>query len=40
MTRELSTLAKAGIVRKDGRALLICNVERLERLVEEVKSTA
>jgi CRP-like cAMP-binding protein len=40
VTRELSTLAKAGIVCKDGRALLIRDVKRLQTLVEEVKSSA
>ncbi len=40
VTRELSALAKAGIVRRDGRALLIRDVKRLETLVEEVKSSA
>lgn len=40
VTRELSALAKAGIVRREGRALLIRDVKRLERLVEEVKSSA
>jgi CRP/FNR family transcriptional regulator, cyclic AMP receptor protein len=40
VTRELSALAKAGIVGKDGRALLIRDVKRLETLVEEVKSSA
>jgi CRP-like cAMP-binding protein len=40
VTRELSTLAKAGIVGKDGRALLIRDVKRLQTLVEEVKSSA
>jgi len=39
VTRELSTLAKAGIVRREGRALLIRDVRRLETLVEEVKAT-
>jgi CRP-like cAMP-binding protein len=40
VTRELSTLAKAGIVCKDGPALLIRDVKRLQTLVEEVKSSA
>lgn len=40
VTRELSTLAKAGVVAKDGRALLVRDVGRLERMVEEVKSGA
>ncbi len=40
VTRELSALAKAGIVRRDGRALVIRDVKQLEKLVEEVKSGA
>ena len=40
VTRELSALARAGIVRRDGRALLIRDVRRLETLVEEVKAAA
>jgi CRP-like cAMP-binding protein len=38
VTRELSALARAGIVRREGRALLIEDVRRLETLVEEVKA--
>lgn len=38
ITRELSALVRAGVVEKDGRALLIRDVKRLERLVEEVKA--
>jgi CRP/FNR family transcriptional regulator, cyclic AMP receptor protein len=40
VTRELSVLARAGILGKDGRALVVRDVERLERMVEEVKSGA
>jgi CRP-like cAMP-binding protein len=40
VTRELSALARAGIVRREGRALLIEDVRRLETLVEEVKAGA
>jgi CRP-like cAMP-binding protein len=40
VTRELSALGKAGIVRREGRALVIRDVKALERLVEEVKSSA
>jgi CRP-like cAMP-binding protein len=36
VSRELSALAKAGIVRRDGRALVVCDVKRLEKLVEEL----
>jgi len=38
VTRELSALARAGVVRRDGRALLVCDFKRLETLVEEVKA--
>jgi len=40
VTRELSALARAGIVSREGRALLIRDVHRLETLVEEVKAGA
>jgi len=40
VTREISTLVKTGLVGKDGRALLIRNFARLERMVEELKSGA
>jgi CRP-like cAMP-binding protein len=40
VTRELSALAKAGVVHRDGRALLVRDVKRLQTLVEEVKTTA
>jgi CRP/FNR family cyclic AMP-dependent transcriptional regulator len=40
VTRELSALAKAGIVRREGRALVVRDVKRLETLVEEVKAGA
>lgn len=40
VTRELSALARAGILGRDGRALLVLDVPRLEKLVEEVKSSA
>lgn len=38
VTRELSALAKAGILSKDGRALVVRDVKRLEQMVEEVQS--
>jgi CRP-like cAMP-binding protein len=38
VTRELSALAKAGIVRRDGHALLVCDIKRLEALVEQAKA--
>jgi CRP/FNR family transcriptional regulator, cyclic AMP receptor protein len=37
VTRELSSLAKAGVLGKDGRALIVRDVKRLEKLVEEAK---
>jgi CRP-like cAMP-binding protein len=40
VTRELSALAKAGVLGKDGRALVVRDVARLERMVEEVKAGA
>jgi len=40
VTRELSALAKAGILGKDGRALMVLDVARLEKSVEEVRSGA
>jgi CRP-like cAMP-binding protein len=40
VTRELSALAKAGVLSKDGRALVVLDVARLEKMVEEVRSGA
>ena len=40
VTRELSALAKAGILGKDGRALMVLDVARLQKSVEEVRSGA
>jgi CRP-like cAMP-binding protein len=40
VTRELSALAKAGVLGKEGGALVIRDLARLERLVEEVRGTA
>lgn len=37
VTRELSSLAKAGVLGRDGRALIVRDVKRLEQLVEEAK---
>ena len=37
VTRELSSLTKAGVLGKDGRALIVHDVKRLEKLVEEAK---
>lgn len=38
VTRELSALAKAGILGREGGALVVRDVRRLEKLVEEVKA--
>jgi hypothetical protein len=40
VTRELSALAKAKVLGKDGRALVVLDVTRLQKMVEEVKSGA
>lgn len=40
VTRELSALARAGVLGKDGRALVVLDVARLEKMVEEMKSGA
>lgn len=40
VTREMSALTKAGLLGKDGRALVVRDVMRLERMVEEVKAGA
>ena len=40
VTRELSALAKAGVLGKDARALVVLDVARLEKMVEEVRSGA
>jgi CRP/FNR family transcriptional regulator, cyclic AMP receptor protein len=40
VTRELSVLAKRGVLGKDGRALVVLDVARLQKMVEEVKSGA
>lgn len=40
ITRELSVLAKAKVLGKEGRALVVLDVARLQKMVEEVKSGA
>ena len=40
VTRELSLLTKQGLLAKDGSALVLLDVEKLERMVEEVRSEA
>jgi CRP-like cAMP-binding protein len=40
VTRELSALARAGILAKDGAALLVRDVKRLQKMVEDVRAGA
>ena len=40
VTRELSALTRAGVLGKDGRALVVLDAARLQKMVEEVKSGA
>lgn len=40
VTREFSALVTAGMLSREGRALVVRDVKRLERMVEEVKSGA
>jgi CRP-like cAMP-binding protein len=40
VTRELSALAKRGLVHRSGGALVIPNVELLEKMVSEVRRSA
>jgi CRP-like cAMP-binding protein len=40
VTRELSALAKLGILGKEASALLVLDVQRLEKMVEEVRAGA
>jgi CRP-like cAMP-binding protein len=40
VTRELSALARAKVLGKDGRALVMLDVARLQKMVDEVKSGA
>ena len=40
VTRELSAMVKQGLVQRDGRALVVPDVARLERLVAEVRRSA
>lgn len=40
VTRELSALARAGILEKDGAALVVRDVRRLEKMVEELRAAA
>jgi len=38
VTREVSVPAKAGVLGKDGTTLLVLDIERLARMVEEVRT--
>jgi CRP-like cAMP-binding protein len=40
VTRELSALTKSGILEKDGSALVVRDIARLEKMVEEVRGAA
>ena len=40
VTRELSAMAKQGLIQRSGGALVIPNVERLEKIVSEVRHAA
>lgn len=40
VTRELSAMVRQGLMQRDGRALVIADVARLEKLVAEVRLTA
>lgn len=40
VTRELSALARAGVLGKDARALVVRDVKRLEQMVEDVRAGA
>jgi CRP-like cAMP-binding protein len=40
VTRELSALARAGILEKDGATLVVCDVARLAKMVEDVRGAA
>ena len=37
VTRELSRLSRDGIVRRDGSTLVVCDLERLQRMVDDVQ---
>jgi CRP-like cAMP-binding protein len=40
VTREMTVLANAQLIAKEGTAMVVLNVERLARMVEEVRGTA
>jgi CRP-like cAMP-binding protein len=40
VTREISALVRSGLLAKDGAALVVCDVQRLQQMVEEVRTVA
>ena len=40
VTRELSLLTKQGLLAKDGNALVLLDLPKLERMVQEVRAEA
>jgi CRP/FNR family cyclic AMP-dependent transcriptional regulator len=40
VSRELSALQKSGLIAKDGQALVVCDVKRLQQLVDTLRSAA
>jgi CRP-like cAMP-binding protein len=40
VTRELSALAKTGVLGKEGSALVVRDMKRLEKMVEDVRAGA
>ena len=40
VTRELNALAQRGLLAKAGKALVLCDVAQLERMVAEVRGAA
>ncbi|GAA4331694.1 hypothetical protein GCM10023165_05940 [Variovorax defluvii] len=40
VTRELNSLVRSGVLRKDGRALVVADAGRLERMVAQVRGDA
>jgi hypothetical protein len=40
VTRELNVLVRGGVLRKDGKALVVADAARLERMVAQVRGDA
>jgi CRP-like cAMP-binding protein len=40
VTRELNVLVRSGVLRKDGKALVVADVARLEAMVSQVRGDA